>query len=197
MIKEIKEPVENCRPRKTVERKIESSKGPWLDEEHELFMSAINKYGNSWVDVSKHVKTRSPNQCCSHSQKYFRRVARLEAKRQRENPATKNYVFVVTKCFYNTTLVPNRQILSYRHNKRAKANNDIEDSKLQSNLKEAIESEEGEMDLLHEENYTKENKIETEDDVQIIYNPVSYYPLDSLQSPLIYPPNCNPIREKV
>ncbi|KAK3013666.1 hypothetical protein RJ639_008537 [Escallonia herrerae] len=48
---------------------------PWTEEEHQLFLMGLNKYGKGdWRSISRfYVKTRTPTQVASHAQKYFKR----------------------------------------------------------------------------------------------------------------------------
>ena len=42
----------------------EEKHGRWTDEEHDLFMEGLTKYGRDWVAVAQLVKTRSTTQVC-------------------------------------------------------------------------------------------------------------------------------------
>ncbi|XP_042041406.1 transcription factor MYBS1-like [Salvia splendens] len=48
---------------------------PWTEEEHQLFLMGLNKYGKGdWRSISRYyVVTKTPTQVASHAQKYFRR----------------------------------------------------------------------------------------------------------------------------
>ncbi|KAH6797016.1 Duplicated homeodomain-like superfamily protein [Perilla frutescens var. hirtella] len=48
---------------------------PWTEEEHQLFLMGLNKYGKGdWRSISRYyVITKTPTQVASHAQKYFRR----------------------------------------------------------------------------------------------------------------------------
>ena len=172
--------------RKSKQRRVNHSNGPWTIKEHQLFMKAIEKYGNSWIDVSKYVGTRLSKQCCSHAQKYFQRVSKIKAKEQRKNPETQHYIFVVTKCYYNTTLVPNNKILSYNPNQVAKLESElqIKDSEPELQKNQLINGEGEKMDSINElsEELNKsfpenETQLKLEDEeMDIVITPVLCYP---------------------
>ncbi|KAH6771677.1 Duplicated homeodomain-like superfamily protein [Perilla frutescens var. hirtella] len=48
---------------------------PWTEEEHQLFLMGLNKYGKGdWRSIYRyHVISKTPTQVASHAQKYFRR----------------------------------------------------------------------------------------------------------------------------
>ncbi|CAA3004499.1 transcription factor DIVARICATA-like [Olea europaea subsp. europaea] len=48
---------------------------PWTEEEHQLFLMGLNKYGKGdWRSISRYyVLCKTPTQVASHAQKYFRR----------------------------------------------------------------------------------------------------------------------------
>merc|ERR1712137_1256229 len=57
----------------------------WTDEEHSLFLEAVNIYGSKDVKaIANHVGTRSATQVRTHAQKYF-----LRLKREKERTDTK------------------------------------------------------------------------------------------------------------
>ncbi len=66
---------------RTTGRKSGSGKqnGRWTQEEHTLFLRALDIYGREWKKVETYVKTRSSAQIRSHAQKYF---AKLEKEAQ-------------------------------------------------------------------------------------------------------------------
>lgn len=58
---------------------IDGRQGRWSNEEHELFLRAVEQFGREWDKVQTIVKTRSLAQIRSHAQKYFQKINRAEA----------------------------------------------------------------------------------------------------------------------
>ncbi|KAL3636592.1 hypothetical protein CASFOL_018891 [Castilleja foliolosa] len=60
---------------------------PWTEDEHELFLKGLAKYGRGdWKSISrKMVITRSPSQVASHAQKYYQRLDKDEDQRKRRS----------------------------------------------------------------------------------------------------------------
>ncbi|GAA0185817.1 DNA-binding transcription factor [Lithospermum erythrorhizon] len=60
---------------------------PWTEEEHKLFLLGLQKVGKGdWRGISRNfVKTRTPTQVASHSQKYFLRRNNLNRRRRRSS----------------------------------------------------------------------------------------------------------------
>jgi len=52
--------------------------GRWSEDEHQQFLSLMQKYGRSWTKISQVMMTRSEPQVRSHAQKHFLRISRLE-----------------------------------------------------------------------------------------------------------------------
>lgn len=72
----------------TTSNSRERKKGvPWTEEEHRLFLIALQKLGKGdWRGIStKFVKTRTPTQVASHAQKYFLRQSNLSKRRRRSS----------------------------------------------------------------------------------------------------------------
>jgi len=82
-------------------RKVHS--GKWTEEEHRLFLEAIERYGNMWKSVENHVGTRTCAQIRSHSQKYFQGVRAKALEELRRTGQLKNRVFIVIKEYRNYT----------------------------------------------------------------------------------------------
>lgn len=54
----------------------EEATGRWTDEEHELFLEALKKYGKEWEKIAGAVRTRTIVQTRTHAQKFFQRVTK-------------------------------------------------------------------------------------------------------------------------
>lgn len=48
--------------------------GKWSEQEHNLFLEALLKYGKNWQMITQHVRTRDTNHIRSHAQKFFRKL---------------------------------------------------------------------------------------------------------------------------
>ena len=57
--------------KKKMERHEISKEGRWTEEEHNLFLEGIVKYGTVWKNVKKLIKTRTSVQVRSHAQKFY------------------------------------------------------------------------------------------------------------------------------
>lgn len=51
--------------------------GRWSEEEHELFLKGLQKFGRCWKDISELIPTRTVVQVRTHAQKYFQKVDKL------------------------------------------------------------------------------------------------------------------------
>ncbi|KAL8532206.1 hypothetical protein ACS0TY_008706 [Phlomoides rotata] len=61
---------------------------PWTEEEHQLFLMGLNKYGRgNWLNISRnYVISKTPTQVASHAQKYFlRQTSSTPAGRRRRH----------------------------------------------------------------------------------------------------------------
>ena len=52
--------------------------GRWSNNEHAMFLEALNLYGREWKKVAVHIQTRSCAQVRSHAQKYFKKLEKEE-----------------------------------------------------------------------------------------------------------------------
>lgn len=75
--------------------------GKWTEDEHKLFLEALEKYGNCWKLVEQFIGTRSCAQIRSHAQKYFRKLRKNIQEELRSKNQLKNKVFIVIKEYYN------------------------------------------------------------------------------------------------
>ena len=71
--------------------------GKWTQKEHQAFLEAMNRYGNAWKSVCRHVGTRTAAQIRSHAQKYYRHLRLKKIREMRQDPKMKGAIFVVTK----------------------------------------------------------------------------------------------------
>lgn len=53
--------------------------GRWTQEEHELFLEGLQKYGKNWKAIERVVGTRTATQARSHAQKYFLKAEKGES----------------------------------------------------------------------------------------------------------------------
>ena len=57
--------------KKKIEKQLISKEGRWTEEEHNLFLEGIVKYGIVWKNIKKLIKTRTSIQVRSHAQKFY------------------------------------------------------------------------------------------------------------------------------
>ncbi len=77
--------------------------GKWTEEEHRLFLEALELYGNVWKNVEAYVGTRTCAQIRSHSQKYFQGVRAKMVDELRRTGKLEGKVFIVVKEYRNYT----------------------------------------------------------------------------------------------
>lgn len=67
---------QDVRGRRKKAKRAESqyATGRWLEEEHQLFLIGLKRYGRSWCLYKDLVKTRSAMQIRTHAQKFFKRI---------------------------------------------------------------------------------------------------------------------------
>lgn len=75
--------------------------GKWSDEEHRLFLEAIERYGNLWKKVESHIKTRSCAQIRSHCQKYFQALRTKAIDDFKRTNQLKDKTFVIIREYHN------------------------------------------------------------------------------------------------
>eukprot|EP00830_Metopus_es_P012826 TRINITY_DN2968_c0_g1_i2.p1 TRINITY_DN2968_c0_g1~~TRINITY_DN2968_c0_g1_i2.p1 ORF type:complete len:229 (+),score=27.58 TRINITY_DN2968_c0_g1_i2:112-798(+) len=63
--------------------------GKWTEDEHKLFLEALEKYGNCWKLVEQFIGTRSCAQIRSHAQKYFRKLRKKHSRGAQEQESAK------------------------------------------------------------------------------------------------------------
>eukprot|EP00826_Nyctotherus_ovalis_P038605 TRINITY_DN3627_c0_g1_i3.p1 TRINITY_DN3627_c0_g1~~TRINITY_DN3627_c0_g1_i3.p1 ORF type:complete len:242 (+),score=24.28 TRINITY_DN3627_c0_g1_i3:71-796(+) len=80
-------------------------RGNWTEEEHKLFLEAIEKYGNNWKRIQAHLKTRTCIQIRSHCQRYFSKLEKKAIRKAKKNKEDK--LFVVYRTYRNMTFCSN------------------------------------------------------------------------------------------
>ena len=50
--------------------------GRWTNEEHQLFLQAVQMHNKDWEKIQKFVKTRDTPNIRAHSQKYVEKIKR-------------------------------------------------------------------------------------------------------------------------
>ena len=65
----------------------------------------MDKFGNSWKDVSNYIKTRSTAQIRSHAQKYYRQLTIESINATKRDFHGKRPIFAVTRHYRNKTQV--------------------------------------------------------------------------------------------
>eukprot|EP00826_Nyctotherus_ovalis_P065740 TRINITY_DN966_c0_g1_i8.p1 TRINITY_DN966_c0_g1~~TRINITY_DN966_c0_g1_i8.p1 ORF type:complete len:183 (-),score=26.06 TRINITY_DN966_c0_g1_i8:213-761(-) len=75
--------------------------GKWNAKEHELFLEAMARYGNSWEKVQKHVGTRTSAQIRSHAQKYYSGLREKAMREYKENNRGEKMLFIVVHEYLN------------------------------------------------------------------------------------------------
>jgi SHAQKYF class myb-like DNA-binding protein len=84
-------PYGTIRPRQ-MDKGADGISGRWRDEEHDIFLKGLNKYGRKWKKISLIVKTRTAVQIRTHAQKYFQSLLRSKDARNGRGPITQNAV---------------------------------------------------------------------------------------------------------
>ncbi len=58
--------------------KDKENQGRWTQQEHNLFVEGLNRFGKDWEKVQSVVRTRTLSQIRSHAQKYFLKLTKFE-----------------------------------------------------------------------------------------------------------------------
>ncbi len=93
----------SCRQMMRALRSDSDGFGKWAADEHQRFVEAMDRFGNSWKDVMQYIGTRTPAQIRSHAQKYYKHLRLQKMKEMKSDPKQKNAVFVITKEYLNRT----------------------------------------------------------------------------------------------
>jgi SHAQKYF class myb-like DNA-binding protein len=56
------------------QRRAGKPRVPWTEDEHKLFLEALQLYQRDWARIGSHIGTRTTQQARSHAQKYFEKV---------------------------------------------------------------------------------------------------------------------------
>eukprot|EP00948_MAST-09A_sp_MAST-9A-sp1_P002766 g2766.t1 len=54
------------------------SSGRWTNEEHQIFLEGLQKFGKEWKKISEMIKTRTVVQTRTHAQKYFQKLLKID-----------------------------------------------------------------------------------------------------------------------
>lgn len=91
----------NCTSKLEAECSHAKKNGTWSAHEHNLFLEAMEKFGNDWAAVVKYIGTRSASQVRSHAQKHYGRLRKSAIAKIKCDPENTKAIFVVTKEYRN------------------------------------------------------------------------------------------------
>ena len=74
-IEELREPPQ-AKAQVWQQRRARKPRARWTEDEHKLFLEALQLYQRDWARISSHIGTKTVPQARSHAQKYFEKVLR-------------------------------------------------------------------------------------------------------------------------
>ena len=89
-------------------------RGRWTDEEHNLFLEALIKYGKDWDKIESHIKSRDAAHIRSHAQKFFTKLVKFLAGNKSQEYIDKAEVYL--EILQRKVLKVNRRKKKYEMN---------------------------------------------------------------------------------
>ena len=87
----------------SLRQKKDHNIGVWDSEEHEKFMDALHLYGNDWLKIEEHIRTRTAVQIRSHCQKYFKTIKERKYRELKKSNMLGKKIFIVTREYRNVS----------------------------------------------------------------------------------------------
>ena len=156
--------------------------GKWSDEEHELFIEGILKYGNEWKKVQQIIKTRNSAQARSHAQKFIMKIKK-NFKLDENNTNIKEKNKIIDKII--NSILPKKKVESLTKNQKERLL-----SAISCNIKLEEESDnEGELPLGFDDIDSFRYKSDISENNSTIKNHLinfdfnNFFPIDEINRP--------------